>query len=115
MIGPYMYFTIEFQIASSHSQSNFGALQEGSLLRLKLMNDTYVSLYNLKTNEGRIDPYTGNTIFAAQYAIGKQEMKSLRSSELDKMRVMWSTGFEDYDVYNIDLLISQINCLMSRK
>ena len=115
MIGPYMYFTIEFQIASSHSQSNFGALQEGSLLRLKLMNDTYVSLYNLKTNEGRIDPYTGNTIFAAQYAIGKQEMKTLRSSELDKMRVMWSTGFEDYDVYNIDLLINQINCLMSRK
>ncbi len=115
MIGPYMYFTIEFQIASSHSQSNFGSLQEGSLLRLKLMNDTNVSLYNLKTDEGRIDPYTGYTIFVAQYAIGKQEMKSLRSSELDKMRVMWSTGFEDYDVYNIDLLINQINCLMSRK
>ena len=115
MVGPYMYFTIEFQIASSHSQSNFGSLQEGSLLRLKLMNDTNVSLYNLKTDEGRIDPYTGYTIFAAQYAIGKQEMKSLRSSELDKMRVMWSTGFEDYDVYNIDLLINQVNCLMSRK
>ena len=110
-----MYLTIEFQIASSHSQSNFGSLQEGSLLRIKLMNDEFVSLYNLKTNEGRIDPYTGYTIFSAQYAIGKQEMKKLRTSEMDKMRVMWSTGFEDYDVYNIDLLINQINCLMSRE
>jgi hypothetical protein len=114
-IGPYIYLSIEFQIASSHSQSNFGSLQEGSLLRLKLMNDTYVSLYNLKTNNGRIDPYTGNTIFVGQYAIGKQEMKTIKASALDKMRVMWSTGFEDYDVYNIDLLINQNNCLMSRK
>lgn len=114
-IGPYVYLSIEFQIASSHSQSNFGSLQNGSLLRLKLMNGEYVSLYNLKTNTGRIDPYSGYTIFSGQYGLSKKEMKKLKSTELDKMRVMWSTGFEDYDVSHVDFLINQISCLMGKK
>jgi hypothetical protein len=71
-IGPYVYLRVEFQIASSHAQSNFGALAEGSLLRFKLMNGEYVSLYNLKTNSGRIDPYSGYTVFSGQYALGKK-------------------------------------------
>lgn len=112
--GDYVQLTIEFQIASSHSQSNFGSLEEGSLLRFKLMNDEYISLFNLKTNMGHIDPYTGYTIFSGQYALGKLEINKLSALELDKMRVMWSTGFEDYDVYHVDFLINQLNCVMSK-
>ena len=114
-IGTYTYLSVEFQIASSHSQSNFGNLAEGSLLRFKLMDGEYVSLYNLKGHNGRIDPYSGYTIFIGQYALGKQELKALASSEADKMRVMWSTGFEDYEIYKVDLLIDQLNCLDKRK
>ncbi len=110
-LGPYIYLDIEFQIASSHSQSNFGSLQTGSLLRFQLMNEESVSLYNVKTNTGRIDAYSGHTIFTGQYALGKKELKALKKSGLNKMRVMWSTGFEDYDVYNLDFLINHINCL----
>ena len=112
--GSYVQLTIEFQIASSHSQSNFGSLEEGSLLRFKLMNDEYISLFNLKTNMGHIDPYTGYTIFSGQYALGKQEINKLSTLELDKMRVMWSTGFEDYDVSHVDFLINQLTCLISK-
>jgi hypothetical protein len=114
-IGPYTYLSVEFQIASSHSQSNFGSLAEGSLLRFRLMDGEYVSLYNLKAHNGRIDPYSGYTIFTGQYALGKSELKKLTSTEADKMRVMWSTGYEDYDIYKVDLLIDQLNCLEFRK
>jgi hypothetical protein len=114
-IGPYTYLSVEFQIASSHSQSNFGTLAEGSLLRFKLMDGDYISLYNLKTHNGRIDAYTGNTIFTGQYALGKSELKKLKDGEVDTMRVMWSTGYEDYDIYKVDLLIDQLNCLDSKK
>ncbi len=114
-LGPYVYLDIEFQIASSHSQSNFGSLPNGSLLRFQLMNEESVALYNGKPNSGRIDPYSGHTIFTGQYALGKKELHALKKSGLDKMRVMWSTGFEDYDVYYMDFLINQINCLESRQ
>lgn len=62
-IGPYIYLTIDFHIASSHAQNNFGSLQNGSLLRLKLFDGEFVTLYDLKTDKGRIDPYSGHTIF----------------------------------------------------
>ncbi len=113
-IDAYVYFTIEFQIASSHSQSNFGSLANGSLLRLKLLSGEYVSLYNIKADRGRIDPYSGNTIFTGQYALGKDEIRLLQSSELDKVRILWSTGYEDYDVYKIDFFKDRLACLMSQ-
>ena len=113
-IDAYVYFTIEFQIASSHSQSNFGMLSNGSLLRLKLLNGEYVSLYNIKADRGRIDPYSGHTIFTGQYALGKDEIRMLQSSELDKVRILWSTGYEDYDVYKIDFFKDRLACLMSQ-
>ena len=110
-IGPYLYLTIEFQIGSSHSQNNFGALQKDSLLRFKMLNGEYVSLYNIKFDRGHIDPYTGNTVFSGQYALGKEEIKKLSAGELDKIRVLWATGYEDYDVYYVDFFKNQLSCL----
>lgn len=110
----YVYLTIDFQIASSHSQSNFGALEKGSLLRLKLLNGEYVSLYNIRSDRGRIDAYSGHTVFTGQYALGRDEIKMLQSNELDKVRILWSTGYEDYDVYKVDFFIDRLNCLMNK-
>ena len=114
-IGPYIYLTIDFHIASSHSQNNFGSLQNGSLLRLKLFDGEFVSLYDLKTDKGRIDPYSGHTIFSGQYALGKKEIKKILHSPVDKIRVLWATGYEDYEVYHVDKLIEQLNCLLNKK
>jgi hypothetical protein len=113
-IDSYVYFNIDFQIASSHSQGNFGSLEKGSLLRFRLLDGNYVTLYDLKSDDGRIDPYTGNTVFSGQYAIGKNEIKMLQSSSLDKMRILWRTGYEDYDVYKIDFFIDRLECLMNK-
>ena len=110
----YVYLTIDFQIASSHSQSNFGSLEKGSLLRLKLLNGEYVSLYNLRADRGRIDAYSGYTIFTGQYVLGKDQIKMLISNELDKVRILWSTGYEDYDVYEVDFFLDRLNCLLTR-
>ena len=114
-IGPYIYLTVDFHIASSHAQNNFGSLQNGSLLRLKLFDGEFVTLYDLKTDKGRIDPYSGHTIFSGQYALGKNEIKKILHSPLDKIRVLWATGYEDYEVYEVDKLIEQLNCLLDKK
>jgi hypothetical protein len=113
-IDAYVYLTIDFQIASSHSQSNFGSLQQGSLLRLRLLNGENVTLHNLKSDKGRIDPYSGHTVFTGQYTLGKDEIKLLSDAELDKVRILWSTGYEDYDIYKVDFFRDHLHCLMNR-
>jgi|WetSurMetagenome_2_1015567.scaffolds.fasta_scaffold114820_1 hypothetical protein len=110
-IGSYIYLSVEFQIASSHSQNNFGALEKESLLRFKLFDGDFISLNNIKSDRGHLDPYTGNTVFTGQYALGKEDIRKLNSSALDKIRILWSTGFEDYDVYWIDFFKDQLKCL----
>ena len=110
-IGEYVYLTVNFSVASPNARKNFGGLAEGSLLRLLLLDGTIIDLFNLQGDGGKIDPYTGNTIFIGRYLMDKSVQREALKSELDKMRVVWRTGYEDYQIYHVDFLINQINCL----
>ena len=105
------YLTIEFKIASSNAQRNFGMLDEGGLIRLKFLDGSFLNLYNMQRDRGHIDSYTGHTVFTGNFVIGKDIERSLLKSEIDKMRVVWSTGYEDYEIYELDFFMNQISCL----
>jgi hypothetical protein len=106
-----VYVTIEFSIASPNAQKNFGALAEGSLLRLRLLDGTNIDLHNLQGDRGHIDAYSGNTIFIGRYYLQKDQQRTLAKNELNKMRVVWNTGYEDYSIYAVDFMIEQFKCL----
>lgn len=110
-ISGYRYLTVKFIIASPNARQNFGILQEQALLRFRLLDGTFVNFYNIQADRGKIDRYSGNTIFTGHYALGSSTEKQLLKSELDKMRVVWSSGFEDYEIHDIDFFINQLNCL----
>ncbi len=105
------YLQLEFQIASPNARRNFGILESGSLMRLRMINGTSVDMYNTRTDLGRVDPYSGNTIFTGTYQIDKDAERTLSRTELDKIRVIWSVGYEDYDIVDLDFLINQFACL----
>lgn len=112
-IGGQYYLQVQFEIASANSQNNFGGLAQGSLLRIKLLNGELVSIYNTKADLGKINSYSGNTLFTGTYPLSRDDLKKLSESELDKMRVMWNTGFEDYELIYLDFFKQQIACLQS--
>lgn len=107
----FKYLTLNFTIASPNAKRNFGILQEGAMLRIKLIDGSFLNFYNIRADRGRIDSYTGNTIYSGNYALGKSAEQALLKSEIDKMRVVWSTGYEDYDIHKVDFFIDQINCI----
>ena len=113
-ISGYKYLTMRFRISSSNARRNFGMLQENSLLRLKLIDGSFLNFLNIQTDRGRIDNYTGDTIFTGYYALGKSAEQALLKSEVDKVRVVWSTGYEDYEIYELNFFIDQINCLNNK-
>jgi hypothetical protein len=110
-VGDNIYLSFEFNIASPNAQKNFGSLPEASLLRLTLINGSEIDLINLQGDAGRIDAYSGNTVFVGRYLIEKEDQRSLSKTELNSMRVVWSTGYEDYDIFAVDFLINQFECL----
>lgn len=110
-IGENIYLNMDFRIASPNAMKNFGPLKSGSLLRIKLLNGIYVNLYNMRQDAGKIDPYSGHTLYSGRYVIGKSERRFLEKSGVEFVRVVWGTGFEDYPVYALDFFKDQFSCL----
>ncbi len=109
--GGFRYLTLTFEITSRSARQEYGYIPKGSLLNLKLMNGKTVSLFAQGENHGTLDAKNATTTYRVKYPIDYQKEKLLFKSEVDKMRIIWSTGYEVYDVHNIDLIKNQLVCL----
>ncbi len=113
--GGIKILNLKFDIASDLAQQEFGIIDKGSVLTVKLLDGSAIRLLNKKTDIGVIDPVNKSTTYSGQYIITNKDEKALSKSEVDKVRVVWSTGYEDYDIYEMDFLIKQLNCINSKK
>lgn len=111
MSGNLTFLTLEFVIASQDARYAFGGLDKGSILSIRLLNEEYVRLINTKSDGGVVDPLTNFTTYRAQYQLSEYQMRSLEESEVDQVRVVWRTGYEDYEVFELDFFINQFECL----
>lgn len=112
--GGFRYLTLVFAIASKNATREYGYIKNGSLLNLKLLDGQTVSLFSQSENQGIPDPKTGDMVYKVRYPVDFQKEKTLLKSGIDRVRVVWSTGYEDYEVYNVDFFINQLNCLNSK-
>ncbi len=114
LTGGYKFLTLEITIASEHAQRDYGIIEKGSVVTIKLMDGGNVKLFNNKTDVGVIDKLENAVTYKAQYIISSGAEKILRKNEIDKIRLIWSSGYEDYEVYNLDFFINQFRCLNSK-
>ena len=113
--GGTYYLNLNIVILSEMAQREFGVLEKASILTLKLINGSNVKLFNTKTSTGTLDKVEKVVEYRAQYMINSDNLKSLKKSEVDKARIVWGTGYEDYEVFNLDFFIDQIDCLEKNK
>lgn len=107
----YNFLTLEFRIANKNAPSAFGGIPTNSILSVKLMNGEMVRLVNNKQDAGSYNALDDTYTYRAQYHISSTTERILRSSEVDKVRVIWATGYEDYEVFELDFFIHQFDCL----
>ena len=109
--GGYKFVCIEVTVASETAQRSYGSIEKQGLLSIKLVDGTRVNLYNNKTDYGFLDPLKKEVLYKAQYLIPNEHVKTLSKVDIDMVRLVWSTGYEDYTIYETDFLINQLNCL----
>ena len=109
--GGILLLNLHFSIATRDASRTFGGLNQGSLLTMKFIDGSKVKLVNTKDVTGQYDPLTERHTFVAQYLINAGQEKNLKKGEIDKVRVIWKTGFEDYEVYDVDFVKNQLKCL----
>jgi len=111
MEGGFRFLNLEFIIVSPNAKRSFGSLPQNSTLTIKLLDGTAIRLQNKIEDSGMYDSKLKSFIYRGQYAINTGQEKLLRKEEVDKVRVVWSSGYEDYEVYEVDFLKDQFKCL----
>ena len=103
--------TINTVINSRSPQSGYGILDKGARIKIKFLNGDVISLFNSIRDEGRRDMVQHKYYYTGRYVIDKDAMKALSRNDIDTIRITWSTGYEDYEIYQVNLLKKQLACL----
>lgn len=114
-LGKEEYLVLDIVIRSRDALKNYGIIQIGSPMKIELINGESVYLFAAGNAEGKMIPQTNHVRYQVLYNLYKAEYKQLRKSEIDNLGLMWSSGYEKYDIYNIDVLLNQIDCLENYK
>ena len=109
--GGYKFICLEVLVSSETAQRSYGSIEKQGLFSIKLVDGTTINLYNNKTDTGFLDPLKKTVLYKGQYLIPNEDVKTLSKVDIDLVRLVWSTGYEDYTVYETDFLINQLNCL----
>ena len=102
---------LTFTINDPSPRKAFGKLEKSSQATLWFMDGTSFIIYNQQLEEGVQNPENQSYVYRVQYPLIAEVQKKMRRVELDKIRIAWSSGYEDYDVQYVQLLMQQARCL----
>lgn len=106
----YKYINLDFSLASDNVSSSYGWLEKDNHLIIKFLDGTTLTLFNSKTDRGTVDNVNRITAYRGIFPIGSGEEKLLLKGEVDAIRVAWSTGTEDYEIYDVDFFANLLKC-----
>lgn len=102
---------LEFILDSPYAKQEYGPIQAGSSLIIKLINGETVTLESTQFDPGKIIQQKSKTYYSTSYLISAKMEKELRKAEVDKIRMVWGVGYVDYEIYELDFFIDLFNCL----
>lgn len=110
-IGGFRFLTLQFTFAYPNAREAYGFIEKGSILTIKLLDGSFANLRAGKMDKGSYDTRTGLLTYSVHYPIDRNQIQLLRNSETDSVLVFWSSGYEEYEVFEIDFFINQLSCL----
>jgi hypothetical protein len=109
--GPNAMLILTFNINDPNARKAFGRLEKNSMASLKFLDGNVLELRNSVADDGVFALENETSIFRGQYPLTPEVFKKIRKSELDTIRILWSKGYDDYEVQQVDLLMRQAECL----
>ncbi len=104
-----IYLRMNLEIAAPNASSSYGQIPKGNIMVITMINGDKIYSYSAATSKGKYDKVSKKTVFDAIYLIEKE--KELRAQEIDRVGIMWTTGYEEYPIYEVDFLRRQFKCL----
>lgn len=100
-----------FNINSTQSDRAFGGIDKKSYLTIRTLDGDLYSFTAYNSDSGTDIAGTDHTAYHIIYQLSSRDARKLRNRSIDKVRVVWNKGYEDYTIYKVDLLKRQLQCL----
>ncbi|MEZ4986927.1 MAG: hypothetical protein R2795_18135 [Saprospiraceae bacterium] len=110
-IGGYRFLTLDFTFAYPNAQEAYGFIDRNSILTIKLLNGDLLHLRSGEMDRGLYNTVKKELTYSVYYPIDRSYVPLLQQSEVDQVRVFWSSGFEEYPIYQLDFFQRQFACL----
>jgi len=109
--GNRQQLSLEFSFAYPNAREAYGFIESGSILTIKLLNGEFVNLRAEKLERGSYDTRKGVLTYRVAYPVDRRQLSILQQAEADFVRVFWSSGYEEYKIYQLDFFQQQLRCL----
>ena len=111
--GGYTYFELKLKVNSSRARKDYGYVEKGSIIKFYLLDGTSFYSNNLSSSMPQLSEDRKATNYVLSCALEKDEIKMLNKSYIDKIGVIWSKGYEEYEFYNPDFFVNQLYCIQN--
>ncbi len=106
-----VYLNLNLITFSEKAAREYGSIEMGNILKIKTIdNKTHEIQCRAGSNGQRLN-HENKYLYSVSYTLEKSDIKGLLKSEIDKIGIQWSSGFEEYTIYEIDLIKNQLTCL----
>jgi hypothetical protein len=99
------------KLISKDASKNYGHIPFEALMRISLISGKKIDIYSLETSYGEVENYTGSVIYKTDFLLKDSDVKALSEVPVDTIGIMWTSGFESYAIYNIDVIMKQLSCI----
>ncbi|MFT6336614.1 MAG: hypothetical protein ACJATI_003373 [Halioglobus sp.] len=110
-IGKKHYITLNIRVKSKNAKKTYGMIRANETIRFEMVDGSKVYCTSMIQDGGTIEPYTGNTLYTGIFEIEKDDLGTLKNNFLDNIGIIWSSGYEQYNIFNVDFLKNQLQCL----
>ncbi|KXK40693.1 MAG: hypothetical protein UZ09_BCD002000181 [Bacteroidetes bacterium OLB9] len=109
--GKDYFLKMDIRMLSKDAAKNYGFISKGSPLRINYISGKTIVLQAENEANVAIENYTGHALYSVRYKIPSDELRTMRRIPLNTVGIMWSSGFELYNIYNVDVLIQLFDCI----
>ena len=109
------YLNLDLDLATKDASKSYGFIDKNDMVKLTFINGENFIANSIYRAEGKLEQYSGHTRYEAIYKLQDIKMELIKDLELDKLAIIWSSGYEEYPIYEIDLLQRQLECIKKAK
>lgn len=110
-LGGFRFLSLQFTFAYPNAREAYGFIEKGSVLIVKLLDGSFVTLSAGQMDKGSYDTTTELLTYQVYYPLERSQIQALRRGEVDSIILFWSTGYEEYPVFNLNFFANQFSCL----